>query len=445
MKNTRLNKLWDTLRSSYWFLPTSIAAIAFGLALCLLEIDRSGQAPGWWWLYTGGPSGARSVLSTIASSMATVAGTAFSITIVALQLAASNFGPRLLRNFMQDIGNQVVLGTFIGTFLYCLLVLRNIRGENFNQFVPQLSVTVGMSLAVVSVLVLIYFIHHASTIIQASQVITDVGEDLDRSIDRLFPEQVGEAQQAPVPKLPDDFEARSTVVPSLHKGYLQAIDDQRLMEIACRADLLLCLKTRPGKYLIPGSPLALVYPQDRNSPRLAKQINQVLIIGKDRTEQQDIAFPIEQLVEMALRALSPAVNDPFTAIRCIDRLGAGFSQLMQRESPSPYRYDQFRNLRVIAEPIKLEYLLNCAFNPIRQYARSDATVTQHLLETIALIAINTKTQQQKRILRRHAEIILRSSQQALSEEYDREAVKHQFQQVLLALNADHLAAYELLM
>jgi uncharacterized membrane protein len=443
MRNTKLNKLWDTLRSSYWFLPTSIAAIAFGLALGLLEIDRSGQAPSWWWLYTGGPSGARSVLSTIASSMATVAGTAFSITIVALQLAASNFGPRLLRNFMQDIGNQVVLGTFIGTFLYCLLVLRNIRGEDFNQFVPQLSVTVGMGLAVVSVLVLIYFIHHASTIIQASQVITDVGKDLSRSIDRLFPEQVGEAQpQDLIPKLPEDFGAHSTVVLSLHQGYLQAVDDHRLMEIARRADVLLCLKTRPGKYLIPGSPLALVYPQDHDSPKLVKQINRALIFGKDRTEQQDVAFPIEQLVEIALRALSPAVNDPFTAVRCIDQLGAGFSQLVQRESPSPYRYDPLRNLRVIAEPVRLEYLLDCAFNPIRQYARSDSTVIQHLLEAIALIAVHTKTQQQKRILRHHAEMILHSSQQELSEEYDREAVEYKFQQVLLALNADHLAVHE---
>lgn len=439
MKNIKLAKYWDNLRSSYWFLPTLIAGIAFALAIGLLEIDRAGNAPGWWWLYTGGPDGARSMLSTIASSMATVAGTAFSITIVALQLAASNFGPRLLRNFMQDIGNQIVLGTFIGTFLYCLLVLRNIRSEDFDQFIPQLSVTVGIGLAIVSVLVLIYFIHHASTIIQAAHVIEGVSQDFDRAIDRLFPEQFG--QQAPhkqksIGEIPNDFAARSTPIYSLHKGYLQAIDDDELMKIARKADVLLWLKTQPGRYLIPGSPLALIYPKERHSSALAKQINQAFIFGKERTEQQDIAFPIQQLVEIALRAISPAVNDPFTAIRCLDRLGAGFSQLVERDWPLPYRYDKSHQLRVIAEPVKLEQLFDCAFSPIRQYAQSDSAVTVHLLDAIALIALHTKTPTQKRMLRHHAEMIWRGSQQGLSEECDRAEVKQRYEQVLQALNAE---------
>lgn len=442
MNHTKLAKVWDTLRSSYWFLPTLVAAIAFVLALGVLEIDRSGNAPDWWWLYTGGPDGARSMLSTIASSMATVAGTAFSITIVALQLAASNFGPRLLRNFMQDIGNQIVLGTFTGTFLYCLLVLRNIRsdGEDFDQFVPQLSVTFGLVLAIASVLVLIYFIHHASTIIQAAQVIAGVSDDLDQAIDRLFPDQVGQQvqqQQNPSEKLPDDFEERSLLIQSRQKGYLQAVDDHELMRIVCQANILLSLKTSPGKYLIPGSPLAFIYPQEHHSHRLINRIYQVFIFGKERTEQQDVAFPIEQLVEIALRAISPAVNDPFTAIRCIDRLGAGFSQLVQREFPSPYRYDQFHRLRVIAEPVTLEHLLDCALSPIRQYAQSDAAVTIRLLNAIALIAVHTKTAQQRRILRHHAEMVLRGSEQGLSEECDRMEVKRHFQQILQALNPEN--------
>ncbi|NJL21897.1 MAG: DUF2254 domain-containing protein [Leptolyngbyaceae cyanobacterium SM1_3_5] len=440
MKNTKLVKYWDNLRSSYWFLPTLIASIAFVLALGLLEIDRSGKAPGWWWLYTGGPDGARSMLSTIASSMATVAGTAFSITIVALQLAASNFGPRLLRNFMQDIGNQVVLGTFIGTFLYCLLVLRNIRSEGFDQFIPQLSVTIGIGLAIVSVLVLIYFIHHASTIIQASHVIAGASDDFDRAIDRLFPEQFGQQaqhHQRPIAEVLSDFETQSASICSQHKGYLQAIDDDALMKIACQAEVQLWLKTQPGKYLIPSSPIALIHPKDHYSPALAKKINQAFIYGKERTEQQDVAFPIEQLVEIALRAISPAVNDPFTAIRCIDRLGAGFSQLVQRDWPSPYRYDKSNQLRVIAEPIKLESLFDRAFTPIRQYAQSDLAVTLRLLEAIALIARHAKAQNQKRMLRHHAEMIWRGSQQGLSEECDRTDVEQCYQQVLQILNSEN--------
>lgn len=346
-ENTKLSKYWDALQSSYWFLPSLILIAAILLAFTMLYLDRTDK-PGitnLWWLYTGGPDGARSVLSAIAGSMITVAGTAFSITIVALQLAASNFGPRLLRNFMQDIGNQIVLGTFIGTFIYCLLILRTIRGENYSPFVPQMSVTVGVVLAVISTGVLIYFIHHASTLIQVSQVIVNVSEDLDRAIDRLYPERIGQDLQRQVGEIPRQFEKQSAPIKATQQGYLQAIDEESLLKIACRADVLLCIKTRPGQYVVPSSLLVLVYPHTHISPNLTGQINKAFIFGKDRTEQQDIAFPIEQLVEIALRAISPAVNDPFTAIRCIDRLGAGLSRLAQRTFPSPYRYDNEHRLR----------------------------------------------------------------------------------------------------
>ena len=159
----------------------------------MLTIDRSGKSgligSLGWLFYTGGADGARALLSAVAGSMISVTATAFSITIVALQLAASSYGPRLLRNFMQDTGNQIVLGTFIGTFIYCLLILRTVHGEGdgYSQFVPDISVTVGLVLAIASIGVLIYFIHHASTIIQVSHIISGVTADLDSAIERLFP------------------------------------------------------------------------------------------------------------------------------------------------------------------------------------------------------------------------------------------------------------------
>ncbi len=437
MKNTKLAKLWDSLQSSYWFLPTLIAGLIAALGLTLLYIDWTGNAPGVWWLYTGGADGARSMLSTVAGAMATISGTAFSITIVALQLAASNFGPRLLRNFMHDIGNQVVLGTFIGTFLYCLLVLRNIRGENFDKFVPQLSITVGMGLAIFSILVLIYFIHHASTIIQASSVISNVSSELEHTIDRLFPQQIGyglQETQHQTEEISTQVEQRSAPIKATQKGYLQLIDDEKLMKIACRANVLLHLKTQPGSYLIKGSTLALVYPQEHISPKLAKQINDAFIVGQERTEKQDIAFPIEQLVEIAVRALSPGINDPFTAIRCIDRLGAGLSLLARRDFPSPYRYDKHHKLRVIAESVMFEFLVDRAFNQIRQYGQSDSTVMMQLLDAITLVATYTEAPNQQAVLRRHAEMVLRGSQEGLSEEYDRSQVEKHYQKVLAALS-----------
>ncbi|MDV2993798.1 MAG: hypothetical protein N4J56_003452 [Chroococcidiopsis sp. SAG 2025] len=188
MKNVKLGKLWDRLHSSYWFLPTTMAVLAIALAFTMLSLDRAGfygPLEKWGWIYTGGANGAREVLSSVAGSVISVAATAFSITIVALQLAASNYSPRLLRNFMQDTGNQLVLGTFIGTFIYCLLVLRTVRGDgdDYDSFVPQLAVTVGILLALASIGVLIFFIHHASTIIQASHIIMEASHDLHQAID----------------------------------------------------------------------------------------------------------------------------------------------------------------------------------------------------------------------------------------------------------------------
>lgn len=255
MKNVKLGKVWDQLHSSYWFIPTLMAVAAIALAFTMLTLDRTGKAEiNYWWSYTGGADGARSLLGTVAGSMVSVCATAFSITIVALQLAASSFGPRLLRNFMQDTGNQIVLGTFIGTFIYCLLVLRTIHGEGdgYSLFVPQLSVTGGTLLAIISIGVLIYFIHHASTIIQASYVIQNVSTDLDSVIERLFPQKIGRGkpEQDVTSSIPVSFEEEACPIRASSTGYLQAIDDEELINIACKYNLLVRLATRPGKFVV---------------------------------------------------------------------------------------------------------------------------------------------------------------------------------------------------
>ncbi len=438
MKNVKLSKLWDSLHSSYWFIPTLMAVGSIILAIAMLNLDRTGNIPSWGWIYTGGTDGARSLLSSVAGSMVSVVATAFSITIVALQLASSNFGPRLLRNFMQDTGNQIVLGTFIATFIYCLLVLRTIHseGEEYEEFVPQLSVTVGTGLAIVSIGVLIYFIHHASTIIQASHVITQVSGELDKAIDRIFPEKIGDDKAnhlRQVGEIPANFDAEASPIKATGDGYLQAIDDDELMKIARQYNLLVRLKTRPGKFIVKGSDLAMVLPGERVNQNLNQQINDAFILGKERTEYQDVEFPIDQLVEIALRAISPGINDPFTAIRCIDRISAGLSRLAQRDFPSPYRYDDEQNLRVIALGVTFEGLVDSAFNQIRQYSKPDVAVTIRLLEAIACIATYTRNCKQREALRRHAEMILNSSREQISQEQDQKDVQERYYRVIKAL------------
>jgi len=439
MKNIGLSKLWNSLRFSYWFLPSLMAIGGIGLAMVALTLDQTDsiKTEALSWLYQGGPDGARALLSAVAGSMITVAATAFSITIVALQLAAANFGPRLLRNFMRDQGNQMVLGTFIATFLYCLLVLRRIYGEDYNPFVPHISVTLSIVLSFASISMLIYFIHHASTIIQASHVIADVVNDLDKAIERLFPEKIGEGpsqETRKVTEIPQDFESQTCPVKSTKTGYIQTINDTLMLKMAGKRNLLLRLECRPGQFIAKGDTLALVYPGKGVNQELESRLNETFLVGRERTEQQDIEFPFNQLVEIALRALSPGINDPFTAIRCIDRLSAGLSALAQRKFPSRYRYDEGGELRIIAEPVMFERLVDITFNQIRHYGKSDVLVMVRLLDAIAEIASRTHHAHDRLVLRKKADTILHSSYDGLPEKYDQNMIEAHYKYAI-----EHLA------
>ena len=440
MKYAKLAKLWDSLHSSFWFVPTLMLVMAIGLSFVTIGIDQSTETniiEKLGWAYSLGPNGSRAILSAIAGSMMSVATTAFSITIVALQLASSQFGPRLLRNFMRDTGNQVVLGTFIATFVYCLMVLRTINGVEENEFVPHLAVTVGIGLAVASIGVLIYFIHHSAASIQVDRVIKKVGDDLDKTIDRLFPKQIGRngSQQSEAESLaaiPADFDRLSGSIQAPKSGYIQAIDDNQLMQIATKHNLLLRVEQRPGRFVVKGTQLMRVFPAEKIDRQLAAKIGDTFVLGIQRTEQQDLEFSIDQLVEIAARALSPGINDPFTAIRCIDQLSAALCHLVQQKIPSPYRYDDRHRLRVNAEPLEFADAIDAAFNQIRQYGQSSVAVTMRLLEAIATIAPFTHQKLDLTALKRHADAIERGSHAGIKEELDLQAVKERY---LIAVKA----------
>ncbi|MBE9242390.1 DUF2254 domain-containing protein [Synechocystis salina] len=434
MKYPKFAKLWDSLHSSFWFVPTLMVMLAIALSFITIWIDHNQKVTiveKIDWAYSLGPSGSRAILSTIAGSMVTVATTAFSITIVALQLASSQFGPRLLRNFMQDTGNQIVLGTFISTFVYSLMVLRTVNGVEKDEFVPHLAVTIGIALAIASVGVLIYFIHHSASSIQVNQVIKQVGNDLDVAIDRLFPEKIGRStlnqpQEKSLAAIPTDFDQFSCPIKTIFSGYIQGIDDNQLMQIATDNNLLFWVQQRPGRFVIKGSELVQVFPEEKVNKKLIAQINNAFVLGSQRTEQQDMEFPIDQLVEIAVRALSPGINDPFTAIRCIDQLSAALCHLAQREMPSPYRYDDQNQLRIIAKPISFTDATDAAFNQIRQYGKSSVAVTMRLLEAITAIAPFTHRTSDRTTLLRHADMIERGSQEGIAENLDYQNVKERY-------------------
>lgn len=441
----RLQKLWETTRASYWFIPSLMAAGAAGLAFGMITLDRefgAEIADKLGWIFSGGPDGARQVLSTVASSMITVAGVAFSITIVALTLASSQFGPRLLNNFMRDTGNQVVLGTFIATYLYCLLILRTIHGaEEIGRFVPNLSITVGVLLAVVSLGVLIYFIHHVAVSIQAPNVIGSVAHDLHHTIDRLYPKQIGRGPPSHDPsaverEVPADFESGSCPILALNNGYLQAIDQDQAIDVAQKYDLLLRFEHRPGDFLIRDDVLVRAWPGERVDKEVADKVRRLFVLGAQRTPTQDVEFSVDQLVEVAVRALSPGINDPFTAMNCLDRLGAGLCHLARREIPSGFRRDEDDRLRVIATGTETFVgIVDAAFHQIRQYGRDSVAVTIRSLEVIKQVVECVDRDPNRAVLLKHAEMICRGAQEALPEPQDRLDVTQRYQAVLQA--AEH--------
>lgn len=434
MVKSRLLRYWDHLRSSLWFLPSLMAATAVALAFGSVALDES-VADQWLknqaWAYTGGAEGASAVLGTVAGSMITIAGVVFSLTLVALSLASSQFGPRLLRNFMRDTANQVVLGTFVGTFLYCLLVLRTIRRGDEVAFVPHLSVTFGVVFAIASLGVLIYFIHHVSVSIQADEIVARVGTELVHGIDRLCPEPDQDGHGAPREPsdadLPRAFDREADPVGASADGYVQLIDLEALVALGADTDALIRVERRPGQYAVRGSPLAMVWPRDRITERLVARLNDAFVLGTQRTPAQDIEFSVDQLVEIAARALSPGVNDPFTAMSCVDRLGSALCRLAQQELPSPYYRDGEGRLRLVTHPITFPGMVDAAFNQIRQYARSNTAVTLRLLEMLAVIAGATRRPEQQAALQRHAEMIVRGAREGLLEAQDRQEVDTRFE------------------
>lgn len=379
----------------------------------------------------------------MASSVITVAGTVFSISIVVLTLASSQFGPRLLRNFIRDPGNQIVLGTFIGTFIYCLLVLRTVRRQEDILFVPHISVTVGVVLALASIGMLIYYIHHVSVSIQAPQIVAAVGRSLYANVDALFPRRLGRDQQDRRVQhldqnIPPCFEREARPIIGAANGYVTSIDTEGLMETATKRGLILRLVHRPGDFVVHGNTLVLAWPAERVDEKVMQDIAATFVFGTQRTAFQDIEFLFNELVEMAIRALSPAINDPFTAMACIDWLGAALCRLADSEIPSPYRYDHHDKLRVIADPVTFPYAVDNAFNHIREYGRSSTAVTIRLLQTLALLAGRVDNAADAAALLRQAVMIERGSHEGLGEAEDRRNVERHYQLVEEALQ--HLSA-----
>ena len=419
---TRLTALWDRLNSSFWFVPAVMAVAADALSFALIEVDSQRQestADDPSAFYSFGPEGARAILSVIASSMITVASLIFSITMLSLQLASSQFGPRVLGNFMRDRTNQVVLGTFIATFLYCLFVLRSVRGMEGASFVPHLSVAFGILLAAASVAVLIYFIHHIATSIRVETLLEKLAVDGCDAVDRLFPERLGRgpetdgSEKAAHRQLPDDFDSESRQIAADSSGYVQNIGVDVLMRLATEHDLVLRIEAPPGRFVADGACVIMAYPGDRVSDEIAEDMRGAVVIGRGRTSYQDLDFAIRRIVELAQRSLSPGINDPTTALYCIDRLGEVLGRLAGREIPSPTRVDDRGQLRVVTDVVALKDVACQAFAAIARYGITDTDVVIRLAETISGLEMSVPTAARRGIAELRDQILTASTASAI--------------------------------
>jgi uncharacterized membrane protein len=435
---TRLLNFWESLNSSFWFLPLFIILLAIGAAAGLVYLDTiefftfSGR---FSFLLGGGYESARSVLSVMAGAMLGVAGTVFSITLVALTLASSQFGARLLRNFMYDRLNQVVLGVYVATFLYCLIVLRTVKSVDEGEFVPNLSVLFALMLAVGSIILLIIFIHHISVSIQADHVIADVDEKLGKNLEKLYPAGLGE--EDPVTDhetLWSELREKYTVKTAIsldYNGYLQAIDNDGLMKLAKELDFLLKIHFRPGEFLVKDMEIATVYSKVACEENALKNIAGAFILGKVRTPTQDAEFAIDQLVEIAARALSSGINDPYTAITCIDRLCASMCYLAGARFPSAFRYDD-NQLRIMAKAIEFAGMMDAAFNQIRQFGKDSPSVLIRLMEVLVIINGFARGKTQKETVLRHAQMVLNMAEEVFPEKNDLGDMKERYRSIQAA-------------
>ncbi|MGY3091001.1 putative membrane protein [Hymenobacter sp. UYAg731] len=437
-----LRQARQPLRESLWFVPALMVLASFGLAYGVVQFDQASSVQGLrrlpllFGIDAGGASG---MLSAIAGSMLTVAALTFSLLLAALGQVSNQYSPRALRNFMRDRVNQVVLGYFVSVFTYCLVVLGTIRSVvgghqvGLSQFVPTTAVLLALVLALGGVGALVYFVHHVAEALQTGTLLRTIALETEAEIEALFPDRIGqpvpEAEQAAA----QAFVARHGwhAVPSDTAGYLQRVDADGLLRWAQQHRTVVRLNVAVGGFVGEGQPLFSVRAgmERAEAPDAAQtpadwpdDLMRYVGIGRHRNPAQDVAFGLQQLVDVALKALSPAVNDTTTAIMAIDYLGELGGRLARRDFPNPLRSDG-RHLRVLVKVPDFDDYIRLAFDLIRANALTNPAVLRRMLCALALIGGQTAVPERRRILREQAGLLLTNALATLPHAYERQQVE----------------------
>lgn len=431
----RLRTLWFDLLDSLWFIPGAITLVGAVLAVLLVNINDAvlgGLDPTTrWWAFGGSAEGAAGVLGAIASSIITVTGVVFSVTIVALQLASSQFTPRVLRQFTADRANQIVLGVFIGTFTYTLLVQRTLRSGNGQEYVPNIAVTGAVVLALVSIGFLIFFINHAARSIQASVIIDGVTRDTLDVVRDTFPERLREGERAHTPAAGDYTGGREDEprrIGARAAGYIQSVDTRALRNLARQRQLLVQLEVDIGRYVLPGDDIMSVWPASDVDDDIVRELRDALLLGIERTPHQDLKLGVIELMDIAVKAMSPSVNDPTTALNAIDRMGEILLELAWRRRGDHVETSPDGRPLLITRRPELDDTVGIAFDQVRHYAAGNPTVAIAMIRLLGRLA--DLAPHERAVFATHLREVVSAAEREVTDAVDRQRLQRAIREAM---------------
>jgi uncharacterized membrane protein len=426
-----------TLRTSMWFIPMLLVAGAVGLAHVCISIDQATTADFARYYpqpFAGGADSVRMMLSAIATSMITVSGITFSLTISSLAQVSGQLTARVIRNFVSNVTSKLVLGFFVGLFLYCLIVMRTIRlkTDPDGAFVPALSVAVALGMAVVAVGAMIYFIHYVAQSIQASTVISSVATETLTIIDKLYPDPLPADEEDAVPAVPPaDADKPARMVPARANGYVQLIDTKKLIRLAADANISLWVEAGAGDFVTQGGPLVSLIGLTRPiDDALTKAVNGAFSIRPTRTIDEEAAFGIRQLVDITLKTQSPASPDITTTVVALDFLTAVLVRLVQRrlQPPATARF-------LPRQPSFADFMAN-ALDQARDGAGGNVVLLTRLLVLLQTVGRATANPARRAVLLRHTRLVAERAATTLHTAYQRGLVRQQLADTLLSLGGE---------
>ena len=428
MRKATRRYLWDRVKVSLWFVPSIMAVAAVFLSWLLGLVDDN--VPNFLlnrskFIIAGTPAEMRSSMLAIAGTILATAGVVFSLLTLPLSTVAAQFGSRLLRVFLRDRTTQYVLGMFVATFCYCLATALSITNLQVQAAAPQITVTTGLFLMLLTFASLIVLIQHISIMLQAPNIVAAAGSDLR---DVVSVRNLNEAEDRKNIKISsggkNELLAENEALPLQVRetGYIQFIDPDIIMNLAVERNLIMQMLRKPGQFIVAGETVALVWPADKIDARLEKHLRRSVQVGNQRTPTQDIEYAVNQISEIAVRAMSPAINDPFTAMTCLDYIGESLVEYVQFGESNANFYDKDGKLRLIFEPATLKELLCAGFDMLRHCSCDNASVLLHIVVTIDKIGLEAKSPEARQELLRHVTLIHEESQTSALIEPDKQRI-----------------------